>query len=537
MSKKKTQSTKPKQIKLTPEEIAVLLAQLEGSNLGNDAKSIFKGLVDLNGWLIQQLEEGNLTIAKLRRLFACISEPNKKKERKGKANKSSNGEKKGHGRNHSDEYTGATTEEVKHNDLKAGDDCPLDGCTGKLYQVEPGVVINIEGTPIASAKKYLIEKLRCALCGELFVAPTPDDVNPEKKYSESFAAMLMINKYFMAAPLYRQETLQNMLGIPLPTSTQWDIIASYEPLLKIIYQQLMQDAANGKGFHLDDTSAKILEVIKEREKEGKKAGKCFTTGMISVHNDHRVALFVTDENIAGKTFAPVFALRYKALPEPYIMMDALTANIPEEIEKGLYTLCYCIVHARRNFYDLGDGYDDLVDFVIDSVSTLYDNDKKTKSMNEVERLAYHQKHSQQIMDDLKAHLELYKKDFEPNSSAGKAIDYILKRWTEMTQFLRYGDTPLDNNEVERALKIPIRNRKNSMFYKTRRGAAIAGYIQSMIYSAAQNAINPYHYLKSVLTHKDQAMKNPKQWLPWNYESTLAGLEPSSGCHDGSSRVA
>ena len=218
-------------------------------------------------------------------------------------------------------------------------------------------------------------------------------------------------------------------------------------------------------------------------------------------------------------------------------MDALTANIPEEIEKGLYTLCYCIVHARRNFYDLGDGYDDLVDFVIDSVSTLYDNDKKTKGMSEADRLAYHQKHSQKIMDKLKAHLELYKKDFEPNSSAGKAIDYILKRWTEMTQFLRYGDTPLDNNEVERALKIPIRNRKNSMFYKTRRGATIAGYIQSMIYSAAQNAINPYHYLKSVLTNKDHAMKNPKQWLPWNYKSTLADLEPSNGCHEGSSRVA
>ena len=177
-------------------------------------------------------------------------------------------------------------------------------------------------------------------------------------------------------------------------------------------------------------------------------------------------------------------------------MDALTANIPEEIEKGLYTLCYCIVHARR-IYDLGDGYDDLVDFVIDSVSTLYDNDKKTKSMNEAERLAYHQKHSQKIMDKLKAHLELYKKDFEPNSSAGKAIDYILKRWTEMTQFLRYGDAPLVNNEVERALKIPIRN-QNSMFYKTRRGATIAGYIRSMGYSAAPNAINPYHYLKLYL---------------------------------------
>jgi len=534
---KKQQQKKPKQIKLTPEEIEQALSKISTCNLDEDMKALVSGLINSNGWMIQQIQEGKLTIAKLRRLFACVSEPNKKKERKTKANKNSNSKKKGHGRNHSDEYTGATTEEIKHNDLKAGDDCPLEGCTGKLYQVEPGVVINIEGTPIASAKKYLIEKLRCALCGELFVAPTPEDVNPDKKYSEGFAAMLMINKYFMAVPLYRQETLQNMLGIPLPSSTQWDIIASYEPLLEVVYQQLMQDAANGKGFHLDDTSAKIMEVIKAREKEGKKTGKCFTTGMISVHDDHRVALFVTDENSAGKTFAPVYALRFKALLEPYIMMDALTANIPEEIEKGLYTLCYCIIHARRNFYDLGDGYDDLVDFVIDSVSALYDNDKKTKNMSESDRLAYHQKHSQKIMDKLKAHLELYKKDFEPNSSAGKAIDYILKRWTEMTQFLRYGDVPLDNNEVERALKIPIRNRKNSMFYKTRRGAAIAGHIQSMIYSAAQNAINPYHYLKSVLTHKDEAMKNPKQWLPCNYESTLAGLEPSNGCHEGSSRVA
>ena len=160
MAKKKQNSkqTRPKQIKLTPEEVSALLERLEGSNLEDDAKLLFEGLVNLNGWLTQQLHEGKLTIAKLRRLFACPSESSKRKDRKDKANKGSGEKKKGHGRNHSDEYTGAETEEVKHNDLKAGDDCPIEGCSGKLYEVEPGVVINIEGTPIASAKKYLIEK-------------------------------------------------------------------------------------------------------------------------------------------------------------------------------------------------------------------------------------------------------------------------------------------------------------------------------------------------------------------------------------------
>ena len=49
----------------------------------------------------------------------------------------------------------------------------------------------------------------------------------KKKYDESFAAMLMINKYFAAVPFYRQDQLQLMLGVPLPASTQWEILKSH----------------------------------------------------------------------------------------------------------------------------------------------------------------------------------------------------------------------------------------------------------------------------------------------------------------------
>lgn len=525
--------SKPKQIKLSPEELENLLKELSESNLSDLAKEVFGGLVDLNGWLIDQLEAGKLNITKLKRLFSCISEPNNKKQRKSKANASVT-DNKGHGRTHSDAYVGAEEIQLNHDILNVGDNCPIEDCTGKLYKVKPGVVINIEGSPVASAKKYIIEKLRCALCGELFVAPTPSEVNLDKKYSESFCAMLMINKYFMAVPLYRQTRLQEMLGVPLSPSTQWDIISSHEPLLKVVYQSLLSCAANGKGFHIDDTSAKILEVIKKRNLEGNRSNKCYTTGIISIHDDYRCAIFVSDEDTAGNSFTNMFKLRNKALLEPYIMMDALTANLPKEIEEDLYTLCYCLVHARRNFYDLGEGYDDLVDFVIDSITSLYDNDRLTKGMDANQRLAYHKEHSTSIMESLKEHLERYKQEFEPNSGACKAIDYMLNRWTQLTQFLRYGDAPIDNNEVERALKIPIRNRKNSMFYKTLRGARIAGYVQSLIYSAAQNDINPYNYLKAILCHPKEVSLTPDKWLPWNYQ---ANLDPTNGCHEASKLTA
>lgn len=535
--KSKNKNNKPEQFKITEDDLDSLCTSILGSDLSKDQSTLLIGLLKSNRWMIQQLEEGKLSIKRLQKIFGVNAEPNKKhQERKARANQkpSTDEAKKGHGKTHSDAYTGAEKIEVSHSELNAGDPCPVDECTGKLYPIEPGVVINITGSPIASAKKYIIEKLRCALCGKLFVAEAPEGMDPQRKYDEKFAAMLMINKYFMAVPFFRQDTLQEMLGIPLPTGTQWDIIKQYEPVLEAVYTALLKDGANADGFHIDDTSAKILEMIKEKHAGDRKSSSCFTTGIITIHDDHKSTIYMTNDETAGKTLAPLWAYREEGLPKPFIMADALSANIPNDIEEGLYLLCYCLVHARRNFYALGDGYDDLADTVIDLISELYDNEAKTKGLSSDERLVYHQKHSQSIMDKLKQHLEKYETQFEPNSSAGKAIQYMMRRWTELTQFLNHSKAPIDNNICERALKLPIRNRKSSMFYKTLKSARLASYIQSLLYSSAQNEINPFEYMQAILTHSKIVTHSPEKWLPWNYKISLHNLEDASLCQDDSS---
>ena len=60
---------------------------------------------------------------------------------------------------------------------------------------------------------YNLQKLRCAICEIIYTAPLPEGIS-DKKYDANFIAMLMINKYFMSVPLYRQDRLQNHLGIP-----------------------------------------------------------------------------------------------------------------------------------------------------------------------------------------------------------------------------------------------------------------------------------------------------------------------------------
>jgi hypothetical protein len=100
---------------------------------------------------------------------------------------------------------------------------------------------------------------------------------------------------------------------------------------------------------------------------------------------------------------------------------------------------------------------------------------------------------------------------------------MLKHWLELTQFLRVAGAPLDNNIVGRSLKIPIRGRRTWLFYKTEYGAMIGGVLTSVIYTCVLSGVNPLNYLIALQEHKNQIVKEPERWLPWNYQEALATL--------------
>ena len=102
----------------------------------------------------------------------------------------------------------------------------------------------------------------------------------------------------------------------------------------------------------------------------------------------------------------------------------------------------------------------------------------------------------------------------------RALPQALSRWTQLSQFLRQPHAPLDTNIVERALKLIIQVRKASMFYKTLSSAAFASYVQSALYSAAQNEINPCEYMSALIDNEHAVIQNPTEWLPWRYKKML-----------------
>lgn len=162
---------------------------------------------------------------------------------------------KGHGRNGASSYTGAKKIAVEHPTLLTGDACP--GCgKGKVYrQKEPRVLVRIVGQAPLAGTVYELDRLRCNLCGEVFTAPEPEGIGPEK-YDETTAAMIALLKYGSGMPFYRLEKLEQLLGIPLPASTQWEIVEEAAEVIQAARDEFVRQAAQGEVLHNDDTSAR-----------------------------------------------------------------------------------------------------------------------------------------------------------------------------------------------------------------------------------------------------------------------------------------
>ena len=162
--------------------------------------------------------------------------------------------------------------------------------------------------------------------------------------------------------------------------------------------------------------------------------------------------------------------------------------------------------------------------VLRVLSQVFDHDEQARQaqLSPQGHLAYHQAQSQPLMDALKTWLDrqLAERLVEPNSSLGKAMAYMQEHWETLTRFLTIAGAPLDNNLVERALKLFIRQRKNSLFYKTAYSAYIASVLTSVIATCLHAGVNAVDYLVALQEHRAEVFAAPEAWLPWTYQASL-----------------
>lgn len=442
-----------------------------------------------------------------------------------------------HGRYGFNDYSGCQTVTLAHKELKAGDHCPAcaeQGSHSRLCLEKPGVVICLVGQPLITGIRYCVEKLRCLTCGERYEAEMPPDVSKGIKYAPSCHTNIAIGRYWLGLPFKRIELWQQMQGVPVPDATQWDKMEALWKIVEPVHKTLVELSAEADKYYYDDTPNHILALRNKEEGQAEKKRKgIYTTAIVSEVACHTLYLFITSEQYAGENMKKIMEKR-SSKTDMITMSDASANNIPRGLNEKLlarWILCFCLVHSRRKFFEVCHFFDKECDFVLKILGEVYRHEHlcKKECYTPEQRLAYHQKHSTPLMEALRAWLgnKLLYDEVEANNGLGDAIQYMLRHWEALTKFLHVAGAPLDNSLCERTVKVAIRHRRNSLFFKTRRGAEIGDGLMSLIHTAARNNINAHDYLNNLQLHKEAVAAEPELWLPWHYKNTLQTMEETT----------
>ena len=520
--------TKTTITELDMDDLEDILRRVEAKQLNDDDCEKIKVLAESYVHLLDLLKDKKTSIARLRNmLFGASTEktasvlgdksdspapssldeniPTEQDSQTANSQKAPEKPRKGHGRNGVDAYAGAEKIEVLHESLQPGDDCPDCG-QGTVYETRrPGVLVRITGQAPVRATVYQLQKLRCNLCGKVFKARLPEGVGT-RKYDATAGSMVALLKYGSGLPFNRLQGLQGNLGVPLPASTQWDIVQAKALRANPAYAEMIRQAAQGDIVYNDDTTVKILERMGKRAEQnalaedvaadpnemGSHRTGLFTSGIVSTREGRRIALFFSGRQHAGENLGDVLAQRAAALSPPIQMCDALSRNLPAELKT---IVAHCLAHGRRQFVEVAEHFPEECRHVLESLSVIYGNDAlaRERNLSPQDRLEFHQAHSGPTMEELQAWLNRQFDDrlVEPNSSLGKAILH----------------------------------RKNSLFYKTENGAHVGDVFMSLIYTCELCGANSFDYLTELDRHAADLSANPENWMPWNYRQTLSGITP------------
>ena len=242
---------------------------------------------------------------------------------------------------------------------------------------------------------------------------------------------MAVAKFFSGTPYYRQGSLQDMLGVSIAASTIFDqsekVANALFPVFRYLLNILAPDAWH---YYIDDTSNRILNqkpIKKKRRNSDEEQIRTgiYTSGVIATLADgHQLVLYETGISHAGELIDEILKQRSPGVVKPMIMSDALSSNRPTVCEA---TITLCNAHARRQFFDLLNHFEEKARYVLERYNKIWCHDDHTieNNMSAKERLAYHQTHSQPIMEALLkwCNEQLESGATEENSGLGNCLLY------------------------------------------------------------------------------------------------------------------
>lgn len=370
------------------------------------------------------------------------------------------------------------------------------------------------------AKVQVIEHIKlkyaCKHCHDTIkTSPMPKQPIPKSIASPGLLAHVLVSKYKDHLPLYRQEAIFQRLGIDIArhTLSLW-MIRCGECLLPL-YKLLQHQITTYDIAYADETRVQVLKEP-ERPPDTQSYMWCFIGGP----PDKRSVIYQYDPGRAHTVIESVLEDFQGYLHcDGYVAYDTYASD--HEVK-----LTGCWMHARRRFVEITKTTkkEGLAHQAVATIAKLYRIEKAMKAQHlRAEQIkAYRLKHAKPILDQFKAWLEKHLNTTLPQSPIGKSIAYCLNHWHKLICYLEDGRLDIDNGLTERAIKLFVIGRNNWMFSNSVAGVEAGKIIYSIIQTCQYHQVEPYAYLRYVLTHLPnmQTEQEIEAILPFNIDRKI-----------------
>ena len=341
--------------------------------------------------------------------------------------------------------------------------------------------------------------------------PKEPSVIPGSFASASIIAYIMVMKYVMGAPLYRQEQnwRRKKVDLSRQTMSNW-LVKTSHTWLKPVFDELHRQLLRYEYLHADETEIQVLHEPGKRA-QSKSYMWVYRTGK---HAEHPIVLFEYQPN--RKQINPT---RFLDGFEGYLQTDGYCGyNKLNQV-----TRVGCLVHLRRGFTNAETAMkkqgkkSPTVTTAIAYCSKVFDIEEELADLSCEERYEQRLLRVKPILEEFFSWAET--RMAAPKTKLGEALTYTRNQRPFIMNYLLDGHLEVSNNIAERSIKPFVIDRKNFLFANTPAGAEGSAITFSIIETGKEYGLDPFKYLTYILETAPRLNQDQENWievlLPWN----------------------
>jgi transposase len=405
--------------------------------------------------------------------------------------------------------------------------CPC--CRGRMHRMGETVTEQLHIEVKAKVLQNVRFKYACRNCDRtgintpIVTAPMPAQPLPGSIATASTLAFALVHKYVDGTPLYRLAQAFERAGVPVSRGAlgHW-VIGSSEKHLHRIYDALKLRLRSQTLIHGDETT---VQVLKEKDREA--TSTSYMWAYRSGEDSGEPIVLLDYQPGRGQIYPQAFLGDYRGI----LMSDGYAAWRTLEGATHLG----CMAHSRRRFVEAlktrkkpGGPPEQALKFfehlyrVERQARDEKPDDGETQTQADCIR-RFRQKHSVPVLNALKTWLDEIAPKVLPDSKLGDAVSYTLNQWNYLTRYTEDGRMPIDNNLLERDIRIFATGRKSWLFSDTVDGAKASAVIYSLMLTCRACGVEPLAWLRHVLTELPQRTEDADiiDLLPFNFSKATA----------------